>query len=255
MNPGCPAKRPGEHPVEQSRRPAARVARLAVAWLLLLAVSGPAVACGGANDERPPRGETPPGLEEGLADPGAPRMSTKLERTILGIDVIRVEIRFGPRTAGRLAELAGREPESDRAAAALADSVAGLGLASTNALVDIDILRDLPLDRYLEETRKNLRIAAESGYLPRPDLQTVASRLRPWFSFLEGRDLKEGDRLAYRIRNDTVRTLYWDADGYRLLDQTNPHAAGTRRAVLGGYLAEGVELREGLVESVLEEGG
>lgn len=55
------------------------------------------------------------------------------------------------------------------------------------------------------------------------------------------------------MRADTVWTLYWDRDGYRLLDQTDPRAADQRRALLGGYLAEGVELRTKLVTSVFEE--
>lgn len=221
--------------------------RLSAALLLTCACF--AAACSDSGDSDPGAAARP-GLEDGLAPPETSAMTAKLERTLLGIDVLDVQVRFGPETTHRLDSLAARASENGDEA--LGDSVAEAALASTNAYVRVNLLRDVPLDQYLEAVRENLRIASRSGVLPRPELETTSSRMRPWFSFLEGRDLKEGDRLAYRIRGDTVRTLYWGHDGYPFLDQTDPLAADQRRAILGGYLAEGVELREDLVESVFE---
>lgn len=192
-------------------------------------------------------------IDHGLARGDAPRMSAKLERTILEIDVLQTDIRFGEDTSDRLRRvLSDASGDERKVESPLADSLVDIALQTRDALVEIRFLRDIPLNQYLEETRKNLRIASESAALPAGELDAVARRLRPWFSFLEGRDLKEGDRLAYRIRGDTVRTLYWGADGYRFLDQTDPYASDVRGAVLGGYLAAGTDMREPLVESILE---
>lgn len=228
-----------------------KVQRLCV--LVLGLALGTMAACSDRPDEERTLPASRPDIEEGLAPPTEARMSTKLERTILGIDVLGMEIRFGPPTSGHLDALSQDHRGEDEFPEALTDSVAGIAMVSGNALVRIDLLRDVPLDRYLEEVRNNLRTAAESGVLPRSELETISGRMRPWFSFLEERGLQEGDRLAYRIRGDTVRTVYVGGEGRLLLDQTDPNAADQRRAVLGGYLAEGVELREDLIRSLFSE--
>lgn len=192
-------------------------------------------------------------IDRGLPRGEVPRMSAKLERTILEIDVLQTDIRFGEHTSDRLHRMLSDASSHERQVESpLADSLVDIALQTRDALVEIHFLRDIALDEYLEETRKNLRIASESAALPAAELDAVARRLRPWFSFLEGRDLKEGDRLTYRIRGDTVRTLYWGADGYRFLDQTDPYASDVRGTVLGGYLAAGTDMHEPLLESILE---
>jgi hypothetical protein len=209
-----------------------------------------ALAC---SQPQAPERQPPPEIEEGLAGPDAPAMSTKLERTILGIDVLRVSARFGPSTSRSLEQLIAAGAEEDVSSEQLVDSIAAVALGSTNAMIQVELLRDVELSRFLEATRESLLIASDGNALPAAQREKVSSRLDAWFSFLEERGLVEGDRLIYRIRGDTVRTLYDGAGGYRLLDQTDPNAPEVRAAVLAGYLAEGVELQEGLAGSIVDE--
>lgn len=220
----------------------------AVGFLSLALLLAAACDAGPGEEE----GGVVPGMDpEALASGPFSGMEGVLERTILAIDVLRVRIRFGSETADRLRSAASGRGYS----AALADSVAAVAVATRDALVRVEFRRGIDLERYVEEVTGSLRAARDAGLLSPAEFRTVSARLRPWFSFLEERGLREGDRLAYRIRGDTVRTVYRSRGGETLLDQTDPAAPEQRRAIVGGYLAPGTDLREKLIRSLLEAGG
>jgi hypothetical protein len=207
-----------------------------------------AVACDG-DSEAEHQLNVPSMDAEGLASGPYSGMHAKMEKTIFGIDIIKVDIRFGERTAERLEELvAGREYSS-----ALADSVVSIVLDTRDALLVVDIEYGVDVQRFLEESRANLRTAADAGLIPATVFSEVSQNLGPWFEFLEARGLKEGDRLIYRIRGDTFRTMFITDGGQTLLDQTDPSGNERRLAILAGYLAPGTDLREDLIESLFED--
>lgn len=162
------------------------------------------------------------------------------------VDVLTVRVRYGDRTTARLREIW----ESHLPEAARRDSAARVAAEATDAFARIDFLRGISLRQFLDATRRNLGRAAEEGYVDPHAAGEIAEDLPGWFAFLRDRAIREGDRLLYRIRGDTLRTLFIGVEGDVLLDQTDV-GPERRRAVLGGYLAPGTDFREKLLDSVL----
>lgn len=219
-----------------------------LAWGLALISLSLAAACDG--DSEAERELQVPSMDaEGLASGPYSGMSAKMERTILHIDIIKVDMRFGEPTAERLEELvAGREYSST-----LADSVVRAVLEARDGLVVVDIEYGVDVERFLEESQANLQKAADAELIPATVFAEVSQNMGPWFEFLEERGLKEGDRLIYRIRGDTFRTMFITDDGQTLLDQTDPNGNERRLAILAGYLAPETDLREDLIASLFED--
>ncbi len=162
------------------------------------------------------------------------------------VDVLSLRVRYGDRTAARLREIG----ESDLPGAVRRDSAARVAAEATDAFARIDFLRGISLQQFLDATRRNLGRAAEEGYVDPHAAGEIAEDLPGWFAFLRDRDIREGDRLLYRIRGDTLRTLFIGVEGDVLLDQTDV-GPERRRSVLGGYVAPGTDFREKLLDSVL----
>lgn len=242
-------------------------ARLPTAAVVLSAtlLGLPAAAPGSARAQEAPRADAEdasagaavqeasapsPALDTtSLADGPGASMRMKLERTIFQVDVLTLELRFGPATARRIeAARGGGGVEGSRA-----DAVAAAAVGSGDAFARIRFLRDVDLDRFLDATRSSMRRAVAEGLLADTAFAAVSEGLPRWFSFLEERGLQEGDELLYRIRGDTLRTVYRSAAGNVLLDQTDV-SPERPRAVLGGYLAPGTDFREPLLESLGGDG-
>lgn len=221
---------------------------LTVAGLALAAgvvLSDRAGALEGSVDSDPPVDSV-----EVCAD-GDTRMHTLLEKTLFQVDVLTLEVCFGPETDARLDSLVTGRGYSE----ALADSVARVALQATDVRARIEFLRGVGLDRFLDGIRENLGKAREAGIVTGEEYDTIASGLPRWYAFLEERGIREGDVMGYRIRGDTLRTTFRGVSGDTLLDQTDV-GASRRLSVLGGYFAPGSDFREGLVRSLLErEGG
>lgn len=162
------------------------------------------------------------------------------------VDVLSLRIRYGDPTAARLRQIG----ESDLPEPTRRDSAARVAAEATDAFARIRFLRGVTREQFLEATRENLERASEEGFVDPQSASRIAEDLPGWFAFLRDRDILEGDRLLYRIRGDTLRTLFIGGDGGALLDQTDV-GPERRRAVLGGYLAPGTDFREGLLDSLL----
>lgn len=175
-------------------------------------------------------------------------MCMLLEKTLFQVNVLTVGMRFGPETALRLRALA-RAPEPS---GSLEDSIASAALEARDAFVRIEFLRGVGLDRFIEETRKNLRRARDAGIISEDAFRRISASLPEWYAFLEERGIRDGDEIRYRIRGDTLRSVYRFRDGAVPLDlvETGRHR---RLAVLGSYLAPGSEFRRPLVRSLLQD--
>ncbi len=182
-----------------------------------------------------------------LAPDGDAGMEALLEKTIFKVDVLRLRVRFGAETAGRLGRAAAAEIDRD----ALADSVATIVLDSHDVWARIRFERDVRLDQFVDGVVEDLAKARRAGIIDETTFRGVSADLPRWFAFLEARRIRDGDQIWYRIRGDTLRTIYVGVDDGVLLDQTDV-GPDRRLAVLGGYLAPGASLRRGLVESYID---
>ena len=177
-----------------------------------------------------------------------PRLHTLLEKTIFQVDILTLEVRFGPETAARLDSLARGRSYSD----ALADSVLAVVLDAPDAWARMEFQRDFGFDRFQEGMTGSIRAAVKAGIVTPATYDSIASSIPEWYDFLPARGVNDGDEILYRVRADTLRTVYRGADGRILLDQVvvGPNRG---RGLLGGWFAPESDFREGLVKSLLEE--
>lgn len=193
--------------------------------------------------------QTPPLDTASLAEGPYAQMLTLDRRGFLFIrvDVLTVRVRFDRATADRFRRLTESEMESE----AVEDSVADAAARATDAFAEIVFHRTIRLDQFVDATRENLGHASAAGYISEEDAAAIGDALPGWFDFLEERRIRDGDRLLYRIRGDSLRTVYLDPGDEVLLDQTDV-GPERRLAVLGGYFAPGTDFREGLIGSLTE---
>ncbi len=176
------------------------------------------------------------------------QMHMLLEKTIFKVDVLTLDVRLGPSETVRLDSLlAGREFSRD-----LADSVATVALDAQNVWARIEFQRGVSLDQFLGGIRDNLRRAERAGIVTQEEYATIVSGLPRWYSFLADHPIRSGDQMFYRIRGDTLHTVFRNADGIDLLDQVDV-GPERRLSVLGGYFAPGSDFREKLVRSLFRE--
>lgn len=175
-------------------------------------------------------------------------MQTLLERTIFQVNVVDLTLRYDSAATARIRRVVeGREYSQS-----LADSVAAAVIGARNVNAHLDFRRDVGLDRFLESVRENMAAARDAGMLADSAFQRFAPQLPAWYSALEGRGVKDGDVIRYRIRADSLWVVYRSAAGDTLIDRTDV-GEQHRRAVIGGYLAPDVAFREGLVRSLFEQ--
>ena len=218
--------------------------RWTVSVLLVLSLAGPAAAAQSAS-----AGSR---IADTLSLGSGPysRMHTKLEKTIFRVDVLMLDIWFGPDDAAQLEELA----NGRRYSRELAESIAAAAINSQDAFVRIEFLRDVSLEQFLDGVDENLRLVPEAGIITKSEYEMISAGLPRWFGFLEERGVHKGDQMLYRIRGDTLRTQFRASDGEILLEQTDV-GPERRRAVLGSYLVRGSEFHKDLIESLFATGG
>lgn len=178
------------------------------------------------------------------------RMEALLERTILQVNVVHLTLRYDTATAARLRRAA-RGRSFSRA---LADSVAAAVLDARRVHARLEFRRDIGLERYLSSVHENMARARDAGMLADSAFRRFEGRLPSWYAALEGRGVRDRDVIEYRIRSDTLRVLYRASAGDTLIDRRDV-GEQHRRAVLGGFLAPGIDFREDLVRSLLRSDG
>lgn len=175
----------------------------------------------------------------------SPRMSTRLEKTIFKVDVLTVELRFDAATDRRLhrAIPAGAMDEAS------ADSIVATVLAAEGAVIRVRFERSISLDQFLDGLQDSARRARDAGIILPSTFEDIIARSPAWYGFLADRRILDGDEMFYRIRGDTLRTVYRGLDGAVLLDQVDVGRQNVL-AVLGGYLAPKSDFRNGLLRSL-----
>lgn len=175
------------------------------------------------------------------------RMRTKLEKTIFKVDVLTAELWFADADAKHIERLA----DGGRYSKELADSIAKIAIWSTDVLIQLEFLRDVSFDQFLDGIDENLREVPKAGIITDADYQMISGLLPVWYAFLEQRGVLKGDRMDYRIRGDSLTTRFLSSSGELLLNQTD---VGPKRrlSVLGGYFVRKSDFREGLIKSLFE---
>jgi hypothetical protein len=175
-------------------------------------------------------------------------MHMLLQKTVLKIDVATVDVRVDRPTQSHFAELARGQPYSFPLDAQLAAAA----IAAPHAVVQMQFVRDVPLNRWIGVVRDNLELAREAGLIGRDIEQTVSNGIPQWFAPLQDRGYQKGDRLIYAVSPDALRTVVLSAGGQVLLDLTE-REAGARRVVMPSYFAPKSDTRELLIRSLLEK--
>ncbi len=175
-------------------------------------------------------------------------MHMLLQKTVLKIDVATVDVRVDKPTQAHFAELARGQAYSYPLDAQLAAAA----IAAPHAIVQMQFVRDVPLNRWIGVVRDNLELAREAGLIGRDIEQRVSNGIPQWFAPLQERGYQKGDRLIYAVSPDALRTVVLSAGGQVLLDLTE-REAGARRVVMASYFAPKSDTREPLIRSLLEK--
>jgi hypothetical protein len=174
----------------------------------------------------------------------AVRMDMLLEKTIFKVNVLTLDLWLGPVTAREIAPYVGGEDGTTTP-----DSLARIATYSQDAWARITFLRGVGLNQFLDSIIDNLRRTWQAGILTESEYEMIATGLPDWFAPLRERDILKGDRLFYRIRGDTLRTVFQTLDGMTPVDQTDV-GPERRLSVLGGFFVEGSDFRKGLLTSL-----
>jgi hypothetical protein len=177
-------------------------------------------------------------------------MSTLLEKTIFKVDVLTLEVYFGAETAARLETLA-RDNQLTRD---LGDSIAMVGAHSQDAWARMGFVRNVSFGQFTDAIRQNAKHARDEGIILPETFDLIDESLPLWYGFLRERGVLKGDEMMYRIRGDTLRTVYRTVDGETPLDQIDV-GPERRLSVLGGFFARKSDFRKGLLESLFVRQG
>lgn len=156
---------------------------------------------------------------------------------------------FDKAAQARFAAVASGNPYSDQ----LAQQLAPVAIGTGHAVVQMQFVRDVPLGRWIDVVRDNLKQARAAGLISRDLEQKVGAGLPRWFAALEKRGYEKGDRLLYALAPDSLRTVVVSAGGQVLLDRMEADA-GVRGVVLASYFAPGSDFREPLFRSLVDHG-
>lgn len=173
-------------------------------------------------------------------------MHMLLEKTVLAVDVLTVDVRVAPKTQAKFAQIAAGKAYSDD----LGQKVATAAIQADDAVVQLEFKRDVSLNMWIGEVRKNLQQARDAGLIT-PELQKrIGDSLPSSFAALSQRGYKNGDRLLYRVKPDSLRTVVVAADRTTVLVDRLDKDQGARQVVMACYFAPGSDFRTLLVKSL-----
>jgi hypothetical protein len=219
-----------------------RVTNFKPGWSMsvLGALLGVCIALGAAAAPDLPSLETPD-----LARGPFSSMRMVLEKTFLNLDVVRVEVRVGPRVQSDFSKAASGRPYSD----ALEGQLAQVALGADRVVMQVTFLRDVGWSRWLDAARESLEKASRSGLVSADQRRRVSDSLPLWFKAFEEDGYHKGDRLVYEVRPGTLRTVAVTVAGKVMVDRTDPGDVNVR-VLLASYFAPGSDFRTPLLKSL-----
>lgn len=183
-------------------------------------------------------GAVPSLSDAGLASGPFSKMHMLLEKTILKVDVVTIDVRVGPKAQGEFVKIAqGKKIEGD-----VEEQLAKAALNIDHAVVQMKFERDVSLSQWIDQVSNSLDKAVSAGYVSASRKTQVMNGLPNWFAPVKDRGFKKGDKVLYRVQNGAVRTVLVQIDGQTTVDQ-NDSGADAARVLFAGYFAPGADLR------------
>jgi hypothetical protein len=173
------------------------------------------------------------------------KMSMLYERTFLRVDVMTLEIHFGPDVATRLEGLA----SGTKLTPSVEDSIANIALQAQNARIHVKFRRNFSIDKFFKGALDNTNQVLKAGLIKKEFYEEICRQLPIWYSFMNDRGVLEGDEMFHLIKGDTLRSVYRGANGEVLMDEIQV-GQERRLAVLGSYLVKKSDFRKGLIASL-----
>ncbi len=199
-----------------------------------------ACAIGAAAVPAASAGPAVPSLSEGgLASGPFSKMHMLLEKTILNVDVVTIDVRVDAKAQSEFAKIAqGKKIEGD-----VEEQLAKAALAVDNAVIQMRFERDVSLSQWLDQVGGSLDKAVASGYITGARKAQVVSNLPNWFAPIKERGFKEGDKVLYRVQKGSLRTALQQVDGQVSIDQTDT-GGDSAKVLFAGYFAPGADMRK-----------
>ena len=122
-------------------------------------------------------------------------MHMLLQKTVLKINVATVDVRVDKPTQARFAELARGQQYSYPLDAQLAAAA----IAAPHAVVQMQFVRDVPLNRWIGVVRDNLELAREAGLITATSSSGSATRSRSGSRRSQERGYQKRRRLIYAV--------------------------------------------------------
>src|SRR3990172_5878414 len=120
-------------------------------------------------------------------------MHTLLQKTLLKVDVLTVDLCFDAATARRFGTMAARP----QLVGADADFITRAALAGYRALARVEFQRDISLADFLDGIGEDFENAVATGFMADSVSRAIIAELPSWYSFLEQRGIRKGDQLVY----------------------------------------------------------
>jgi hypothetical protein len=175
-------------------------------------------------------------------------MHMLLEKTLLNVDVLTVDIRVGKNVHRRFIDIIGK---NKRYTEKLGAELAAITLEADEALVQVRYLRNVSFRQWLEGVGENLDRAEAAKLITRDVKRRVKERLPVIFAALKERGYERGDRLLYRLRPNSVRMVVVSEKGTIYVDHIDAERDAPR-VVIASYLAPRGDFREPLLRSLFD---
>ncbi len=174
-------------------------------------------------------------------------MSMLLEKTILKVDVLTLNVVVDQTTQGQLKNLIQGKPYS----AELGDKAAAIAMKSADAKVTLKFERDVSLSQWLDAVFENLDQAKKHALITADTSNKVKAKLKKEFAKLDDRGYEENDKVIYRVKADSLQVTAVSHDGNKLVDFTDTEKTAPA-VVLASYLAPGSDFRVPLLKSLFK---
>jgi hypothetical protein len=169
-----------------------------------------------------------------------------LEKTIFGIRVADIDVRFDRPAQSHFAELSHDKLYSE----ALEEQLAAVAIGAAHAVVQMKFLRDIPFHRWLGGVRDNLGQARAAGLITPQTERRVGEGIPNLFAAIRERGYQKGDRLVYAVTPESLRTVLVSAAGQVLVD-TSDCDPGVGHVVLASFFAPQSDSREPLLRALV----
>jgi hypothetical protein len=173
------------------------------------------------------------------------RMHMLLEKTLLKVDVAVIEVGVDKTTQGKLASASAGKTYSPALEAELAKIV----LSADEAIVQMKFVRDVSFGQWIDGVRESLDKALAAGLVSAELKKKVSDGMPIWFKAAEPRGFKTGDRVIYRIKQNSLRSMIVQNDGKVVVDRTD-EGADKGDMTLASYFAPGGDYRTLLLQSL-----